>query len=51
MKAEISIELEAEDLKDKKLSAYVIKLLARQSKEKKKGLMDEMPKEKEEEED
>jgi len=29
MKAEISIELEAEDLKDKKLSAYVMKLLAK----------------------
>jgi hypothetical protein len=49
MKAEISIELEAEDLKDKKLSAYVMKLLAKQSKEKKKGLMDEMPEEEEEE--
>lgn len=48
MKAEISIELEAEDLKDKKLSAYVMKLLAKQSKEKKKSMMDEMPEEDEE---
>jgi hypothetical protein len=45
MKAEISIELEAEDLKDKKLAAYVAKLLAKQAKEKKKGMMDEMPEE------
>jgi hypothetical protein len=48
MKAEISIELEAEDFKDKKLSAYVMKLLAKQSKEKKKGMMDKMPEEEEE---
>ena len=47
MKAEISVELDAEDLKDKKLSAYVMKLLAKQSKEKKKGMMDEMPEEEE----
>ena len=45
MKAEISIEIDEEDLKDKKLSAYVMKLLAKQSKEKKKGMMDEMPEE------
>jgi hypothetical protein len=47
MKAELSIELEAEDLKDKKLAAYVAKLLSKQAKEKKKGLMDEMPEEEE----
>jgi hypothetical protein len=47
MKAEISIEIDEEDLKDKKLSAYVMKLLAKQSKEKKKGMMDEMPEEEE----
>jgi len=43
MKAEISVELDAEDLKDKKLAAYVAKLLAKQAKENKKGMMDEMP--------
>lgn len=48
MKAEISVELDAEDLKDKKLAAYVAKLLAKQAKEKKKGMMDEMPEEDEE---
>jgi hypothetical protein len=43
MKAEISIEIDEEDLKDKKLAAYVAKLLMKQAKENKKGMMDEMP--------
>ena len=43
MKTEISIELDEEDLKDKKLAAYVAKLLAKQAKANKKGMMDEMP--------
>ena len=47
MKTEISIELDEEDLKDKKLAAYVAKLLAKKSKENKKGMMDEMPEEEE----
>lgn len=47
MKAEISVELDAEDLKDTKLAAYVAKLLAKQAKEKKKGMMDEMPEDEE----
>jgi len=46
MKAEVSIELESEDLKDKKLAAFVMKLLAKQAKEK--GMKDEMPEEEEE---
>jgi|TARA_R110000868_G_scaffold392056_2_gene662547 hypothetical protein len=47
MKTEISIELDEEDLKDKKLAAYVAKLLAKKAKEKKKSMMDEMPEEEE----
>ena len=47
MKTEISIELDEEDLKDKKLAAYVAKLLMKQAKEKKKGMMDEMPEDEE----
>lgn len=47
MKAEISIEIDEEDLKDKKLAAYVAKLLMKQAKENKKGMMDEMPEEEE----
>lgn len=44
MKVELSVELEAEDLKkDKKLTAYVMKMLAKQSKEKqKKSLVEDM---------
>lgn len=46
MKVEVSVELEAEDLKkDKRLSKYVMQMLAKQSKEKGKKLMDEMPEE------
>jgi hypothetical protein len=48
MKTEISIELDEEDLKDKKLSVYVAKLLAKKAKENKKGMIDEMPEEDEE---
>ena len=45
MKVEISVELEAEDLKkDKRLSKYVMQMLAKQSKEKKKSLIEDMPK-------
>jgi hypothetical protein len=47
MKTEISIEIDEEDLKDKKLAAYVAKLLLKKSKENKKGMMDEMPEEEE----
>lgn len=47
MKTEISVELDEEDLKDKKLAAYVAKLLMKQAKENKKGMMDEMPEEEE----
>lgn len=44
MNVEMSIELEADDLKkDKKLAAYVMKMLAKQSKEKPKKMMKEMP--------
>jgi hypothetical protein len=44
MKVEISVELEAEDLKkDKRLSKYVMQMLAKQSKEKKKSLIEDMP--------
>jgi len=44
MNVEISIELEAEDLKkDKRLSKYVMQMLAKQSKEKKKSLIEDMP--------
>lgn len=44
MKVEISVELEAEDLKkDKRLSQYVMQMLAKQSKEKKKSLIEDMP--------
>jgi len=43
MNVEISIELEAEDLKkDKRLSKYVMQMLAKQSKEKKKSLIEDM---------
>lgn len=43
MKVEMSIELEAEDLKkDKKLTAYVLKMLAKQSKEKKTLIPDDV---------
>lgn len=39
----MSVELEAEDLKkDKKLTAYVMKMLAKQSKEKKKMIPEKM---------
>jgi acyl-CoA hydrolase len=44
MKVEVSVELDSEDLKkDKKLTSYVMKMLAKQSKEKKKSLIEEMP--------
>lgn len=40
----MSVELEAEDLKkDKKLTAYVMKMLAKQAKEKHKMMPEEMP--------
>lgn len=45
MKAEVSIELESEDLKDKKLAAFVMKLLAKQAKEK--GMEEDMPEDEE----
>lgn len=48
MKVEVSVELDAEDLKkDKKLTAHVMKMLAKQGKEKKKSLIEEMPDDKE----
>lgn len=47
MKTEISVELDEEDLKDKKLAAYVAKLLMKQAKENKKGMMEEMPEDEE----
>ena len=44
MKVEVSVELDAEDLKkDKRLSKYVMQMLAKQSKEKKKSLIEDMP--------
>jgi len=44
MKVEISVELEDEDLKkNKRLSKYVSQMLAKQSKQKGKKLLDEMP--------
>lgn len=44
MKVKISVELEGEDLKkDKRLSQYVMKMLAKQSKENSKSLIKEMP--------
>jgi hypothetical protein len=45
MKAEVSIALESEDLKDKKLAAFVMKLLAKQAKEK--DMEEEMPEDEE----
>jgi hypothetical protein len=48
MNVEISVELDAEDLKkDKRLSKYVMQMLAKQSKEKKKSLIEDMPDEEE----
>lgn len=47
MKTEVSIELDEEDLKDKKLAAYVAKLLAKQAKANKKSMVDEMPEDEE----
>lgn len=44
MNVEISVELEAEDLKkDKRLTKFVMQMLAKQSKEKKKSLIEDMP--------
>ena len=44
MKVEINVELESEDLKkDKRLSKYVMQMLAKQSKEKSKKLIEDMP--------
>lgn len=44
MSIEITVKLEAEDLqKDKRLSKYVMQMLAKQSKESKKPLIKEMP--------
>jgi hypothetical protein len=44
MSIEITVTLEAEDLKkDKRLSKYVMQMLAKQSKEKKKSLIEDMP--------
>jgi hypothetical protein len=44
MSIEITVTLEAEDLKkDKRLSKYVMQMLAKQSKEKRKSLIEDMP--------
>lgn len=44
MKVELSVELDSEDLKkNKRLSEHVIKLLAKQAKEKPKKLIEDMP--------
>jgi len=44
MKVDISVEVESEDLKkDKRLSKYVRQMLAKQSKEKSKKLIEDMP--------
>jgi len=48
MSIEITVTLEAEDLKkDKRLSKYVMQMLAKQSKEKKKSLIEDMPEDEE----
>lgn len=48
MNVEISVELEAEDLKkDKRLAKFVMQMLAKQSKEKKKSLIEDMPEDEE----
>ena len=44
MNVEISIALEGEDFKkDKRLTKFVMQMLAKQSKEKKKSLIEDMP--------
>jgi hypothetical protein len=48
MNVEISIELEGEDFKkDKRLTKFVMQMLAKQSKEKKKSLIEDMPEDEE----
>jgi hypothetical protein len=44
MNVEISVELDSEDFKkDKRLTKFVMQMLAKQSKEKKKSLIEDMP--------